>query len=430
MRRALSISALLVAFLPAFVRAQQQRDPYANVFAIPGVEFAAEQQAEIKKLRETYTPKLDAVRQQLNDVYTREQRVARRDAPAKARAEGKSQREAQAEIDKAVNFSDEQKKKITELQQQQNEVLAELRGKLLNLLDDQQRRQAVRQNRQNGQAQGPRVRPTHANVKYGPHERNVMDVWLAESDKPTPVLVSIHGGGFRGGNKSVAPDLLQACLDAGISVVAITYRLSDVAIAPAQHFDSARAVQFTRSKAKEWNLDPERFAATGGSAGAGLSMWLAFHDDLADPKNDDPVLHESTRLRCAAVFNGQTSYDPRVIRDLFPGTDTFQHPALSQLYDVDLTKLDDLPKEKYQLFEQVSAINHLSKDDVPVLLAYASNYDTPISSQGIGIHHPKFGTMLKEKMDPLGIECQVHTNVGRGENQTKLTFEFIKKHLQ
>ena len=63
-------------------------------------------------------------------------------------------------------------------------------------------------------------------MKYGPYARNVMDVWLAKSDKPTPVLVSIHGGGFRRGNKSVSPVLLAECLKSGISVVAITYRLS------------------------------------------------------------------------------------------------------------------------------------------------------------------------------------------------------------
>ena len=44
-----------------------------------------------------------------------------------------------------------------------------------------------------------------------------MDVWLAECDKPTPVLVSIHGGGFRGGNKSVSGDILKECLEAGIA---------------------------------------------------------------------------------------------------------------------------------------------------------------------------------------------------------------------
>ena len=76
------------------------------------------------------------------------------------------------------------------------------------------------------------------------------------------------------------------------------------------------------------------------------------------------------------VFNGQTSYDPRVIRDLFPGTDTYKHPALSQLYDVDLDKLADLPKEKYQLFEDVPALPHLTQDDAPALLLYASRMDT------------------------------------------------------
>lgn len=194
--------------------------------------------------------------------------------------------------------------------------------------------------------------PTHRDVKYGPHARNVLDFWQAESKQPTPVLVSIHGGGFRSGNKSVSPVLLKECLGSGISVAAITYRLSDQAIAPAQFHDSARAIQFLRHKAKEWNIDPKRIAATGGSAGAGLSLWLGFHDDLADPKSDDPVLRESTRLTCMAVLQGQTSYDPRFIRKLFPGKDTYKHPALAQLFGVDLDKLDALPAEKYRLFEE------------------------------------------------------------------------------
>ncbi len=109
--------------------------------------------------------------------------------------------------------------------------------------------------------------PTYENVKYGPHERNVLDFWQAKSAQPTPVLVSIHGGGFVAGNKSVSPQLLKDCLDSGISVAAINYRYSTQAIAPAPFHDGARAVQFLRSKAKDWNIDPKRFAATGGSAG-------------------------------------------------------------------------------------------------------------------------------------------------------------------
>ncbi len=275
------------------------------------------------------------------------------------------------------------------------------------------------------------VAPTHRDVKYGPDERNVMDVWLAKSDKPTPVLVSIHGGGFRAGNKGVERGVLDQCLQSGISVVAITYRFSGTAIAPAQHLDSARAIQFIRHNAKAWNIDPARFAATGGSAGAGISLWLGFHDDLADPDNDDPILRQSTRLSSMSVYNAQTSYDPRFIRDLFPGTDTYKAPALARLFDVDLDNLDNLPKSKYDLFKQISAIDHLDKDDVPAQLIYASTITTRITNQGIGIHHPKFGTVLKEKMDKLGIECDVQPGVRRGSDEwTAMTMAFVKKHLR
>jgi hypothetical protein len=127
-----------------------------------------------------------------------------------------------------------------------------------------------------------------------------------------------------------------------------------------------------------------------------------------------------------AVYNGQTSYDPRFIRELFPGTDTYNRPALAQLFGVDLGKLDELPKEKYKLFEEVSPINHLTKDDAPALLAYTSKLDTPITNGSVGIHHPRFGKALKEKMDALGIECQVYTG---GEGGTHQTMDFVKKHF-
>ena len=98
--------------------------------------------------------------------------------------------------------------------------------------------------------------PTHQNVKYGPYERNVLDFWRAESAAPTPLVVYIHGGGFRAGSKnSLNARTLQQLLDAGISVAAINYRLIAQAPLPAAHFDSRRALQFLRSKAKSWNIE-------------------------------------------------------------------------------------------------------------------------------------------------------------------------------
>ena len=406
-----------------------QQSPFQALFSIRGIEFSEDQQAAVAELREEFIPQLTEFQQRRNAVYTAEQRRARREAFLAAQEAGKNGQEARVAGDAAAGLSDEQQEKLSEIQQEQVELLAEIQTELRDLLTDRQQAQLRRS--QQPQTNQRRTAPTHADLKYGPSDRNVMDVWLANADEPTPVLVSIHGGGFRAGNKGIDARLLRQCLEAGISVVAITYRLSGEAIAPAQFLDSARAIQFIRHNADDWNLDSGRIASTGGSAGAGISLWLGFHDDLADPDNEDPVLRQSTRLTCMAVYNGQTSYDPRFIRDLFPDNDTYQHSALAQLYDVNLSQLDDLPEEKYRLFEEVSALPHLNAGDAPALLMYASEMETPITNQSIGIHHPRFGEALKKEMDELDIECQVETSVQRGdESFVDLTMAFVRKYLE
>jgi acetyl esterase/lipase len=154
----------------------------------------------------------------------------------------------------------------------------------------------------------PPFPPTHGNVSYGKNERDVMDFWQAKSDKPTPVVICIHGGSWIGGDKSSYYGRVKTFLDAGISMATINYRLMKQAneekVVPpvkAPLEDAARAVQFVRSKASEWNIDKKRVGATGGSAGGASTLWLAFHDDMADPSSSDPVARESTRLYCAAV---------------------------------------------------------------------------------------------------------------------------------
>ena len=84
-------------------------------------------------------------------------------------------------------------------------------------------------------------------------------------------------------------------------------------------------LQFVRSKAADWNLDKTRIAAMGVSAGACTSMWLAYHDDLADPKSDDPVARESTRVCAAVSVSGQTSIDPKVVGP-WVGDQILNHP--------------------------------------------------------------------------------------------------------
>ena len=275
--------------------------------------------------------------------------------------------------------------------------------------------------------------PDLANVSYGPHERNMLDLWKAKSTKRAPLVVFIHGGGFRGGSKeALPPGLLTGCLAAGISVMAINYRLSPEVHFPAHYLDCARAIQFARYHAKEWNLDPKRIASTGGSAGAGTSLWIGFHDDLADLKNADPVLRQSTRLTCMAVNGAQSTYDPRLIKEWIGGR-AHEHPALEGFYGLAKDELETA--KAYQLYEQASPISYLTKDDPPVF-AFYNEPKGPLPADakpGQGIHHINFGLKLKERMDALGIECIVkHGDDYRqtGGNSTQDMVTFLKKHLQ
>ena len=152
-------------------------------------------------------------------------------------------------------------------------------------------------------------KPTFKNVPYGKSKAQVLNFWKAKSDKPTPVIFMIHGGGWYGGQKD---EFLGSdyWLKKGVSIVSIDYRLSGEAILPAPPMDAARALQFVRYKSAEWGLDKNKIAVTGGSAGGCSTLWLAFHDDLADKNSTDPIARESTKPTCAFAINGQASIEP------------------------------------------------------------------------------------------------------------------------
>ncbi|MGE0755983.1 MAG: alpha/beta hydrolase [Pirellulaceae bacterium] len=281
---------------------------------------------------------------------------------------------------------------------------------------------------QSQKKKAPKRPPDRANVSYGPHSRHVIDLWQAPAEEPTPLVVYIHGGGFRGGSKeSLSGNLLRACLDAGLSVMAINYRLSPEVHFPDHYIDCARAIQFARHHAREWHLDPRRVGATGGSAGAGTSLWLGFHDDMADPNSDDPVLRQSTRLSCLAVQGAQSTYDPREIKKIVGGR-AHEHAALEGFYGLKRAELDT-PKA-YELYEAASPIRYLGPGDPPVY-AYYTEGKGPLPEDappGVGIHHPNFGKHLQEHMDKLGIECIVR-HADEGTNVTQEMVLFFKRHL-
>jgi acetyl esterase/lipase len=261
---------------------------------------------------------------------------------------------------------------------------------------------------------------TFSNVKYGDHERQVMDFWKAKSEKPTPLLFFIHGGGWMNGDKSSLTRFVKVeeLLGAGISIVSINYRFvaqaHEAGVKPPVEWplsDAARALQFVRSKAAEWNIDKQRIGAAGGSAGACSSLWLAFHDDMADAKSSDPVSRESTRLWCAAVVGAQTTLDPAQMKEWTPNSRYGGH-AFGFMRD---------PKNRDNMFaeflagresvlpwiKQYSPYEWVSKDDPPIYMSYSA---APAlgQDQKDPTHTANFGVKLQEKVKSVGVPCELY----------------------
>ena len=217
---------------------------------------------------------------------------------------------------------------------------------------------------------------------------------------------------------------IKGFLDAGISVAAINYRYSTQAIFPAPFRDCARAIQYLRLRAKDWNINPEKIGATGGSAGAGISLWLAFHDDLADRQNADPVLRQSSRIQCVFGRVAQCSYDPRWIKEHVGGL-AYQNGALQQLFGLKVKPEEVLTAtQAFSMYKESSPINHLTKDD-KAAVCLCNGGDEPNNTQpGAGIHSRKFREALKAAMDKLGLTCELVNE----RDSTQL--EFFKKALE
>ena len=253
--------------------------------------------------------------------------------------------------------------------------------------------------------------PTIQNARYSNHERNVVDIWQAEEKSPTPLVLVIHGGGWRGGAKERVDRFVdvQALLNAGISVAALNYRFVDQAVQEGVEppvrvplHDAARCLQFVRSKSKLWNIDSAQIAAAGGSAGACSSLWLAFHDDLCEPTSNDPVARQSTRLCCAAVIGAQTSLDPEQMKEWTPNSKYGGHAFGFLDFKTFLKSRDAILPQ----LAEYSPYSLVTKDDPPVYLFYSAPPSLG-KDQRDPTHTSNFGVKLKDHCQENDVPCEL-----------------------
>lgn len=273
--------------------------------------------------------------------------------------------------------------------------------------------------------------PTLANVKYGSHERNTMDIWLAKSDKPTPMVIYIHGGGFMMGDKKNGHNKKNIALlrSQGISYASINYRFlyhSKTGVLGCME-DAKRAIQFLRFNASKWNLDKTRFACIGASAGAGTSLWLAFNDEMADKNNSDPVLQESTRIQAVAVHATQATYNIARWVDLLDiAKEEEDISGVLNFYGFkSKEELDTEQGKKY--ISSIDFLAHISSDDPPM---YASNNmrggSIKVSDKNHLYHHPLHVKALRDKAQEAGIKHQCYAQAlgikAEGKNSSLINF--------
>ena len=260
--------------------------------------------------------------------------------------------------------------------------------------------------------------PTVADHRYGPHPKQVLHFWkapTATAEKPAPLVYYIHGGGWQSGHRLRGVDeMLPALLEAGISVASVEYRFIAEAtlqgVEPpvkAPLHDAARGLQTVRSMAAEWHVDPRRIAASGGSAGGCTSLWLAFHDDLADPGSADPVARQSTRLLAAAVVGAQTTLDPAQMKAWTPNSEYGGHAF--GLENGPGPRFAGFLAARERLLPWIAAYSPyalVSADDPPVYLLYKAAPDLGKPQQD-PTHSANCGVKLQERLRDAGVACEL-----------------------
>ena len=134
-----------------------------------------------------------------------------------------------------------------------------------------------------------------------------LDLFLPPGDGPKPLIIWIHGGAWLQGSKD-GPSPARQFTGSGYAVAQIGYRLSQAAKWPAQIHDCKAAVRWLRANAALYHLDPQRFAAWGGSAGGQLVAMLGTSGGVAELEGESNDVKASSRVQAVVDWFGPSDF--------------------------------------------------------------------------------------------------------------------------
>ena len=216
--------------------------------------------------------------------------------------------------------------------------------------------------------------PTKPDIRYSQKfERSVLDLWMAESKKPSPLVVNFHGGGFRQGDKRSfqKSSMVRKYLPKGVSFASVNYPF--VQQVDGNYFKilehCKESIVFLKKNAKKFNIDTDRISIMGNSAGALITCYLGHAKQLG-------------------------------IKSIFPVQQPKGTPLLIPLF----------------------------RKDGPAVMVYNR------SGNNDKIHHPDFALMVRNRCKELGVECKAYGVKGTGleqvpndENVYDLAMNFFRK---
>lgn len=270
-----------------------------------------------------------------------------------------------------------------------------------------------------------------ANVPYGSIGNCTFDIIMPKGPAPAPLVIFIHGGGFTSGDKGAYykkfASETQTLLAAGFGVATINYRFIPQGAKGVMNSlnDSKRCLQFIRYHAQEFGVDKNRIGLMGISAGAGTSLWLATHDDMADPRSSDPVARESTRVEAVAAISPQSTYNMPAWDDVFapyglrPSADPRFQKEVARFYGLKSYSEVNSP-EMVKERADIDMPRLMDKSDPPMWLT-TDKPDTAPKKPSEMLHHPLHVKTLTEAALKVGIPVEA-TASGMAQVGTKGSF--------
>ncbi|MBX7211267.1 MAG: alpha/beta hydrolase fold domain-containing protein [Verrucomicrobiaceae bacterium] len=255
------------------------------------------------------------------------------------------------------------------------------------------------------------------------NKRQMLDLYLPKkraTDKPLPVIVFIHGGGWKGGDRaSGAGNVSRFVASGDYAGASIGYRLTDEAQWPAQIFDCKAAIRWLRGNAKEFNLDPDKIAVWGSSAGGHLVSMLGTSGGVKELEGSlGSFTSSSSRVTCVVNFFGPEDFITMVTKPSTIDRTTPDYPEALLIGG----RVQDMPERA----RAASPITYVSGDDPPFLTAHGTKDPLVPYDQALELD----AAMEKAGVSHLLIEM---TNGGHGFRSPDLDLrvkQFFDLHLR